>query len=128
MLRALLLIYVYAVFGCHKLRPCLIYVVLILTPNQSYLHQAPSRFLLNAEMEKKNKYAEAFAVRRAQFTPLCFSVDVLAESEANCFLKRTACRLSLNLNLNLNTGQAAQLKCPGAWPKNYNNNNYNWIN
>ena len=45
-------------------------------------------------MEKKNKYAEACAARRAHFTPLCFSVDGLAGSEANGFLKRMACRLS----------------------------------
>ena len=35
----------------------------------------------------KNKYAEACAARRAHFTPLCFSVDGLAGSVANCFLK-----------------------------------------
>ena len=35
---------------------------------------------------------------------------------------------SLNLNLNLNTGQAAQLMCPGAEPKNYNNDSCNYIN
>ena len=64
------------------------------TDAQSYLRHAPSRVLLNAEVEKKNKYAEACAARRAHFTPLCFSVDGLAGSEANCFLKRMACRLS----------------------------------
>ena len=58
------------------------------------LHHAPCKVLLNAEVEKKNKYAEACAARRAHFTPLCFSVDGLAGSEANCFLKRMACRLS----------------------------------
>ena len=56
------------------------------TDTQSYLHHAPSKVLLNAEVEKKNKYAEACAARRAHFTPLCFSVDGLAGSEANCFL------------------------------------------
>ena len=65
------------------------------TDAQSYLRHAPSKVLLNAEVEKKNKYAEACAARHAHFTPLCFfSVDGLAGSEANCFLKRMACRLS----------------------------------
>ena len=36
----------------------------------------------------------ACAARRAHFIPLCFSVDGLVGSEANCFLKRMACRLS----------------------------------
>ena len=61
------------------------------TDAQSYLRHAPSRVLLNAEVEKKNKYAEACAARRAHFTPLCFSIDGLVGSEANCFLKRMAC-------------------------------------
>ena len=58
------------------------------------MRHAPSRVLLNAEVEKKNKYAEACPARRAHFTPLCFSVDGLAGSEANCFLKWIACKLS----------------------------------
>ena len=64
------------------------------TNAQSYLRHAPSRVLLNVDVEKKNKYVEACAARRAYFTPLCFSVDGLAGSEAKCFLKRMACRLS----------------------------------
>ena len=48
----------------------------------------------NAEVEKKKKYADACSARRAHFTPLCFSVDGLAGTEATCFLKRMACRLS----------------------------------
>ena len=31
-------------------------------------------------------------------------------------------------NLNLNTGQVTQLMCPGAEPKNYNNDSCNYIN
>ena len=61
---------------------------------QSYLHHAHSKVLLNTEVEKKNKYPEACAARFAHFTPLCFSVDGLTGSEANCFLKWIACRLS----------------------------------
>ena len=64
------------------------------TDAQSYLHHTPGRVLLNAEVEKKNKYANACATRHAHFTPLCFSVDGLARSEVTCFLKRMACRLS----------------------------------
>ena len=55
------------------------------TNTQSNLHHAPSRVLLNAEVEKMNKHAEACAARHAYSTPLCFSVDGLAGSEANCF-------------------------------------------
>ena len=53
----------------------------------SYLRHVRSRILLNAEVENKNKYAEACATRRAKFTPLYFSVDGLAGSQANCFFK-----------------------------------------
>ena len=68
MVRALLLIYVFVGFGFHRLRRCLIYVALTLTPNHICAKPAPSRVILNAEAE--NKHAEACAVRRAQFTPL----------------------------------------------------------
>ena len=64
------------------------------TDAQSYLRHAPNKVLLNAEVEKKNKYAEACAAKRAYFTPLCFFVDGLVGSESNCFLKWMACRLS----------------------------------
>ena len=64
------------------------------TDTLSYLRHALSKVLLNAEMERKNKYAEACAARRTHFTPLCLSVNGLAGSEATCFLKRMACRLS----------------------------------
>ena len=64
------------------------------TDAQSYLHHAPSRVLLNAEVEKKNKYAEACAARRVHSILLCFSMDGLVASEATCFLKRMTCRLS----------------------------------
>ena len=44
------------------------------------------RVLFNAEVEKKNKYARAQLAHLA--TSLCFSVDGLAGSEANWFLKK----------------------------------------
>ena len=65
------------------------------TDTQSYLHYTPGTVLLNAEVEKKNKCTDACATRRAHFTPLCFSVDGLARLEATWFLKRMACRLSI---------------------------------
>ena len=70
------------------------------TDAQSYLRHAPSRVLYNAEVEKKNKYADACSARRAHFTPLCFSVDGLAGTEATCFLRRMACRLSTRWDRN----------------------------
>ena len=63
------------------------------TDAQSYLRHTPSRVLLNAEVEKSN-YAETCVARHAHYTPLCFSVDGVAGSEANRFLKRMACKLS----------------------------------
>ena len=49
---------------------------------------------------KKNKYADACAIQRAHFTPLCFSIDGLAGAEATYFLKRMACRLSTQWDRN----------------------------
>ena len=69
-------------------------ICVVHTDAQSYLHHTPSRVLLNAEVEKKNKYTDACTTRRAHFTPLCYSVNGLAGSEATCFLKRMAFRLS----------------------------------
>ena len=93
MVRPLLLICVFVGFGFHRLKCSLIYMLITLMPSH-ILHHAHSRVLLNTEVEKKNKYPEACAARRVHFTPLCFSVDGLAGSEANCFLKWMACRLS----------------------------------
>ena len=64
------------------------------TDAQSYLGHAPESILFRAETEKKHKYSAAAAARRAHFTPLCFSVDGLAGSEAGCFIKRIATGLS----------------------------------
>ena len=51
------------------------------------MHYTPSRVLFNAEAEKKHKYAAACAAQHVQFTPLCFSVNGLAGSVADCFLR-----------------------------------------
>ena len=67
----------------------------VYTDALSYLHHIPGRVLLNAKVEKKNRYVDACATRRAHFTPLCFSVDGLVGSEATCFLKSMACRFSI---------------------------------
>ena len=61
------------------------------TDTQSYLRHPPRRVLFSAEVEKKTKYADTCVAHCAHFTPLCFSVDGLAGSEANCFLKRMWC-------------------------------------
>ena len=47
-----------------------------------------------AENEKKRKYLDAAAARRAHFTLPCFSVDGVVGSEATSFLKRLAYCLS----------------------------------
>ena len=52
--------------------------------------RSPQAVLWSAEVEKKRKYSLAFQVRRASFTPLCFSVDGLLGSEENFFVKRFA--------------------------------------
>ena len=64
------------------------------TDAQSYLGQSPTQVLSVAENEKKRKYLDAAIARRAHFTPLCFSVDGVAGSEAASFLKRLTYCLS----------------------------------
>ena len=65
------------------------------TDSQSYLCHTTSRVLLNAEVENNNvKYTDACATQCAHFTSLCFLIDGLTGSEAICFLKRMACKLS----------------------------------
>ena len=65
------------------------------TDARSYLSHSPSDVLASAEAEKKRKYCDASAERRATFTPLCFSVDGLAGDEAACFLKHLGRSLSV---------------------------------
>ena len=65
------------------------------TDAQSYLSQPPASVILTAENEKKRKYLDASVARRAHFTPLCFSLDGVAGSEAASFLRRLAICLSL---------------------------------
>ena len=67
---------------------------IIHTNAQSYLGWSPTQVISVAENEKKRKYLDAAAARRAHFTPLCFSVDGVAGSEAASFLKRLAYCLS----------------------------------
>ena len=64
------------------------------TDAQSYLGQSPIQAISVAENEKNRKYLDAAAAHRAHFTPLCFSVDGVAGSEAASFLKRLAYCLS----------------------------------
>ena len=58
------------------------------TDAQSYLHRSPKDVLTTAENEKKKKYSTACEERRANFTPLCVSVDGMLGSEADFFFKR----------------------------------------
>ena len=64
------------------------------TDARSYSSQSPKDVLATAEKEKRRKYQVACDERRAQFTPLCVSVDGMLGEEAGQFLKRLADRLS----------------------------------
>ena len=64
------------------------------TDAQSYLTDAPDVVLSKAKANKKSKYCSATTAHCAHFTPLCFSVDGLAGSEATCSFKRLAYGLS----------------------------------
>ena len=68
-------------------------VRIINTDARSYCNRSPSEVLLTAEVEKK-KYNLACTERRAQFTPLCVSVDGMMGKEASVFVKRLSGRLS----------------------------------
>ena len=70
------------------------------TDAQPYLTTEPKLALSRAKGEKKQKYSAAATARQALFTPLCFSVDGLAGSEAVCFLKRLAGGLSSHRDRN----------------------------
>ena len=60
-------------------------ICIIDTDAQSYLGQSPTQVISVAENEKKRKYLDVPVVRHAHFTPLCFSVDGIASSEAASF-------------------------------------------
>ena len=64
------------------------------TDAQSYGNRSPRDVIKSAENEKKAKYTRACEERRAQFTPLCISVDGVLGSEAEVFVKRVADGLS----------------------------------
>jgi len=70
------------------------------TDAQSYLSYSHKTVLLRAETEKKQKYFAAALDHHAHFTPLYFSVDGLAGSEASCFIKCLASGLSLRWEKN----------------------------
>ena len=55
------------------------------TDTQSYHSLSPQSVLASAEEDKKRKYSNACADRRASFTPLCLSVDGLLGGEAEVF-------------------------------------------
>ena len=64
------------------------------TDAPSYRGRSPQAVLGSTEAEKKRKYLEACLARHAGLTPLCFSIDGMFGSEADCFLHRLADRLS----------------------------------
>ena len=87
MVRPLLLICVFTGFGCHRLRHCLIYVLLILAPNHIFA-------LLLAELCWMQKLKRRLIMHKLVLLdtlilhPLCFSVDGLVGSEASYFWRR----------------------------------------
>ena len=73
------------------------------TDARSYCSRPPMDVLFAAEEEKKRKYQSACNDRRAQFTPICVSVDGMMGKEAGVFVKRLADRLSRKWNCNYST-------------------------
>ena len=70
------------------------------TDARSYCSRPPMDVLFAAEEEKKRKYQSACNDRRAQFTPICVSVDGMMGKEAGVFVKILADRLSRKWNRN----------------------------
>ena len=64
------------------------------TDAPSYRGQNPIKVLANHEKRKKDKYLEPCLARRRQFTPLVFSVDGVAGTEAKAASQRLASRLA----------------------------------
>ena len=64
------------------------------TDAQSYSNRSPRDVIKIAENEKKKKYSRACDDRRAQFTPICVSVDGVFGSEAETFIKVIADNLT----------------------------------
>ena len=57
------------------------------TDAPSYSRQSPRSVLCSAESEKKKKYLQVCHDRKADFTPLCVSIDGMLGAEAEFFLK-----------------------------------------
>ena len=70
------------------------------TDARSYLNRSPLAVLSTAEGEKKRKYHQACTNRRAQFTPVCVSVDGMMGNEASRFVRRLAEQLSARWDSN----------------------------
>uniref|UniRef100_A0A1X7TLJ3 Uncharacterized protein n=1 Tax=Amphimedon queenslandica TaxID=400682 RepID=A0A1X7TLJ3_AMPQE len=75
-------------------------VRIIDTDARSYRNRSPPDVLSAAEEQKKKKYHQASTERRAQFTPLCVSVDGMMGKEASMFVKRLSERLSIKWGQN----------------------------
>ena len=57
------------------------------TDAQSYWNRTPLAVLSSAECDKKKKHSQACQDWRANFTPLCVSVDGMMGHEVTAFLK-----------------------------------------
>ena len=64
------------------------------TDAQSYAHRTVDDVLISPEKEKKKKYNEAAAARRASFSPFVVSVDGYMRKEAKTLLSRVADKLA----------------------------------
>eukprot|EP00919_Chromeraceae_sp_WS-2016_P019328 GHVR01046020.1.p1 GENE.GHVR01046020.1~~GHVR01046020.1.p1 ORF type:complete len:204 (+),score=32.29 GHVR01046020.1:291-902(+) len=64
------------------------------TDARSYLNRTPSCVLKEKESAKKSKYVAAAEARRASFTPLAFTIDGAAGTEAEMFLETLSEKLA----------------------------------
>ena len=67
------------------------------TDAQSYFDHSLREVLNSAELEKRRKHVAACQEQKAQFNPLCFSVDGMWGGETNWFMKRLAEHLTSKL-------------------------------
>ena len=67
------------------------------TDTRSYIGQSLGEVLISFKNEKRSKHEDTCEERRALFTSLCVSVDVMLGKEAGQFLKRLADHLSMKL-------------------------------
>ena len=81
------------VFGSHRMKRCLTFVFVTLTP-KSYANRPVTAVLDSLAKSKKAKHRQSCWERRADFTPFTVSTDGVIQRVGNHFLKRLASRLS----------------------------------